>query len=78
MVMETVSPIKNCENFYVDHINGVRADNRIENLRWVTSRQNSQYRDENYEKMNKNYQKMIEKFGYIKVNEIFEMFLNEK
>lgn len=78
MIMETFNPIENCENYYVDHINGIRSDDRLENLRWVTSRQNSKYRDENYEKMNKNYQKMIEKFGYIRVNEIFEMFLNEK
>ena len=33
--------IPNPDNLpYIDHINGKRADNRIENLRWVTREQN--------------------------------------
>ena len=30
----------------VDHINGERSDNRVENLRWVTNRENTQNRIE--------------------------------
>ena len=37
--------IPNLENkLFVDHINGYRADNQVENLRWVTSGENAQNR----------------------------------
>ena len=78
MVLETFNPIENSENFIADHINGIKTDNRIENLRWLTKRQNCQERDENFAKLNKNYQKMIDKFGYDGLNAIFEAILNEK
>lgn len=76
MVLETFNPIENDENMVADHINGIKTDNRLENLRWVTQRQNSLNRDENFAKMNKNYQKLIEIYGYDGVNAIFESILN--
>lgn len=78
MVMETFNPIPNSENFIVDHINGIKTDNRLENLRWLTQRQNTQFRDENYAKLNQNYQKLIEKYGYEGLNNLFLAILNEK
>ena len=75
LIKETFDPIENSENYVVDHINGIRTDNHITNLRWVTQRQNCQARDENFAKMNKNLQKMIEKYGYDGVNAIFEAIL---
>lgn len=36
LVMETFYPINNMKDLVVDHINGVRHDNKLENLRWVT------------------------------------------
>lgn len=76
MVLETFNPIKNSENMVADHINGIKTDNRLENLRWVTQRQNSLNRDENFAKMNENYQKLIEIYGYDGLNAIFEAILN--
>ena len=40
IVMQTFKPIENSENFSVDHINGIRDDNRLENLRWVWQSEN--------------------------------------
>ena len=60
----------------IDHINRIRDDNRIENLRWVTHSENSQNRSDNnedihiYKKINKTCKK-----GYIWV---FQLNINGK
>lgn len=46
LVMETFRPEENMNKLIVDHINGVRKDNRLENLRWVdfdTNNRNTPY-----------------------------------
>lgn len=78
MVLETFNPIEDSDLYVVDHINGIKTDNRLENLRWLTQRHNCQERDENFAKLNQNYQKMIEKYGYEGLNAIFEAILQKK
>ena len=43
--------IENSNNIQIDHINGIRNDNRLENLQPLTSIQNTQKRDANQNKI---------------------------
>lgn len=40
LVMENFNPITDMDKFDVDHLNGNKNDNRIENLQWVTKQEN--------------------------------------
>lgn len=51
-------------NIQIDHINGIRTDNRLINLRAVTSIDNTKYRAENQTKIKTLITEMIIKFGY--------------
>ena len=78
LIMETFNPINNVENLCVDHINGIRKDNRVENLRWTTSKENMLYKEENWELIQDNVNAAIQKFGYEKFNEILKDLLQKK
>ena len=41
MVLEAFLPNSDPDKSMVDHINGIKNDNRLENLRWVTAKENA-------------------------------------
>ena len=43
MVLMTFDPLHNMEDYEVNHINGDKLNNNLENLEWVTSKENKQH-----------------------------------
>lgn len=64
MVLETFQPREDSENFFVDHINGIRKDNRLDNLRWVKPEQNTYYKVKNRKEINEIVFQLLQKYGY--------------
>lgn len=73
-VMQAFCPIENSDIFYVDHIDGNRSNNVLENLRWVSPQQNAIYRDENQQKLHNKLNELIVQYGYNHVEEVLENF----
>ncbi len=46
LILETFKGLPPEEGMECAHINGIRADNRIENLEWVTAKENARQREE--------------------------------
>ena len=64
LVMETFCPIENSEIYYVDHIDGQRNNNKVENLRWVTATENLLFRNSEWQELTPLISQMIQKYGY--------------
>ena len=64
IVKQTFDPIEDYELYTVDHINGIRTDNRIENLRWCSMEENAMAMLNHRAELNKELTLIINKIGY--------------
>lgn len=64
LILQSFTPVEDPNNWTVDHINGIRTDNRLKNLRWVTGEDNTMFMLQNRAELNKELTRIINKIGY--------------
>ena len=57
-------PIENSENYTVDHIDGNRQNNYLENLRWVSNEENVGLMLMHRGELNKELTRLLKKYSY--------------
>ena len=55
------------ENLTIDHIDGNRSNNQLENLRWVTLEENISLMIQNRAELNKELTRLLQKYSYEEV-----------
>lgn len=64
IVIQSFHPVENFENMTVDHINGKRDDNRLENLRTIPKEENMKFMLLERADLNRELTRLIQIYGY--------------
>lgn len=80
LVFFTFNPqyIEIADKIQIDHINGKRTDNRLDNLQPLTSAKNIEQRDQNQGKIRLLTTQLVMKFGYEKTEEMLKKLLTNE
>lgn len=70
LVLQSFYPVDDPNLYTVDHINGIRSDNNLNNLRWLSNEENVQCMILQRKDLNKELTRLIQKYGYEKTLEI--------
>lgn len=72
LILNTFDYKKNANEYIVDHINGIKTDNRLENLRWLSNETNITESALNRKPLQIELTRLIEKYGYEKTLKILQ------
>lgn len=72
IILQSWNPRIDFEDLTVDHINGKRADNRLENLRWISMEDNTLAMLNNRAKFQKELTRLLESHTYDEILEILQ------
>ena len=64
IILQSFYPVENPKAYTVDHINGIRTDNRLESLRWMTNEENVFCMLAQRTDLNKELTRLIQKYSY--------------
>lgn len=75
LVLQSFNPKEDYQNWTVDHINGKRDDNRLENLQWLTNENNTLKMLLDRKEITKTTTKLIQKYGYDRTLQLLNSLL---
>ena len=64
LILQSFQPIDTFNEMTVDHINGIKTDNNLSNLRWMSGDENVLMMINHRKELNKELTRLIQKWGY--------------